>query len=157
ERLVNRGADFGQSEIENFGVTAFSDKYISRLDVPMDDALRVGRVERIGNFCSQIELHVHAERLAGNQMTQGDAVHEFHGDERQAGVVADFINCADVGVVEGGSGLCFALKTFEGFRIPGQLVRHKLQRDKTAQTGVFGFVNNTHATTPQAFDNAIVG
>jgi hypothetical protein len=42
--------DLRQPEVENLGVPALSDKNIGRLDVAMDDALRVGRIQSIGNF-----------------------------------------------------------------------------------------------------------
>src|SRR5215475_5709859 len=90
-------------------------------------------------------------------MTQRNAVHELHGDERLAGVVADFVNGADVGVIERRSRLSFAFEAGESFGVPAKLIGHELQCDRTAKTSVFGFVNHAHATTTELLDDSIVG
>jgi hypothetical protein len=44
------GAHLGKTKIQNFGVATLSDEYVRRLDVSMDDAFRVGRVQSVGDF-----------------------------------------------------------------------------------------------------------
>jgi hypothetical protein len=46
---TSRGRDFGQTEIENLGVSALGDKNVGGLDVAMDDALGVRGVEAVCN------------------------------------------------------------------------------------------------------------
>ena len=58
---------------------------------------------------------------------------------------ADFVNGADVGMVERGSGAGFALEALEGLAIVGESFREKLQCDMTAETEVFGFEYFAHA------------
>jgi len=41
---------FGQAEIENLGVAALRDEEVRRLNITMDDSLRMRRVPTIGNF-----------------------------------------------------------------------------------------------------------
>lgn len=41
---------FGQTEIENFGVSARSDEDVGWLNVAMDNAFGVRRIERIGDL-----------------------------------------------------------------------------------------------------------
>ena len=47
--------DLGQSEVENLGVAALGDEHVRRLDVAVNDSLRVGGIERVGNFDGQRE------------------------------------------------------------------------------------------------------
>jgi hypothetical protein len=47
--------DLGQSEIQNLGVAALRDKTVGWLDVAVDDALFVGRIQPLGNLDGQIE------------------------------------------------------------------------------------------------------
>ena len=41
---------FGQSKIENLGVSAFGDKNVCRLDVPVHDPFGMRGVQRVGKF-----------------------------------------------------------------------------------------------------------
>ncbi len=49
------GCFLGQPEIENLGLIAFGDKDVSRLDVTMDDALRVSRIEGVGHLNREVD------------------------------------------------------------------------------------------------------
>src|SRR5262249_47617220 len=84
------------------------------------------------------------------------AFEELHSDEGAMVVLADFVDGAYVGVVEGGGGTGFALEALEGLAIVGEVVRQEFKCDKAAELGVLGFVNHTHAPASQFFDNAVV-
>ncbi len=45
-----RGCDFGQPEIQHLGVPALGDKDVGRLDVAVDDTLRMRGVQAIGDL-----------------------------------------------------------------------------------------------------------
>ncbi len=57
--LTGKGLDCGmtlcQTEVKDFGVTATGDKNIGGFDVAVNDAPRMGSIERIGNVCRQRE------------------------------------------------------------------------------------------------------
>ncbi len=71
-------------------------------------------------------------------------------------MLADFVDGADVGMIQGGSGAGFAAKTFERLRIAGEIVGQKFQRNEAAEFSVFGFVNHAHAAATEFFDDAVV-
>jgi len=125
------------------------DKDIGGLDVAMDDALLVRRVERLGNLHTQVEHLVQVHGFVPDQMLQGLAVQKLHDDEGMAVMLADFVNCADAGMVERRSGARFALEPLERLTVLGRLLGQELQRHRTAQAEVFGLVHHTHATATQ--------
>ena len=137
-------------------MAAASDKDVGRLDVAMDDAFAVRGVERVGNFDGQVEQQLGVQRLARNAMLQGHAVEEFHRDKRLAVVIADFVNGADVRMVQGGSGARLATKALEGRRVLRQFLRQKLQRDEPAELDVFGLVDDAHPATAKLAQDAVV-
>ena len=49
-------------------------------------------------------------------------------------------------MIERGGGAGFAAETLDGLRVLGNVVGEKFQGDAAVQAGVFGFVNNAHAT-----------
>ncbi len=89
-------------------------------------------------------------------MFQRDSVKVLHHDERAPIVLPDFVNRADVRVVERGSGARLPAKTFQGLSILGYVVGQKLQRDGTAEIGIFGSIDHTHPATPDLFEDMIV-
>jgi len=81
---------------------------------------------------------------------------KLHRDEGLIAIFADFMDGADIGMVERGCGTGFTPKTFQGLRIAGQYVRQKLEGDETAQFEVLRFVDHTHAATAEFFEDAVV-
>jgi hypothetical protein len=45
--------DFSQTEVQNLRVAAIGDEDVGRLDIAVNDAFCVGRIERISNFESR--------------------------------------------------------------------------------------------------------
>jgi hypothetical protein len=77
--------------------------------------------------------------------------------KRKAAVLSNFVDGADVGMVQGGSGASFTAKTFQGLPVVRDIVGQELQRDEAAESGVLGAVDNTHPTAAQLIENSIVG
>ena len=69
-------------------------------------------------------------RLFGDAMLQRRAVQILHGDESFAAVVVNFVDSADVGMIQCRGGFRFALETAKRLRIFGHIVRQKFQGHK---------------------------
>src|ERR1700682_4180613 len=89
-------------------------------------------------------------------MLQRLAVEELHGDERLAALLADVVNRADVGMVESRCGLRFTLKTGKSLGVFGYFIGQELQGHEAMQPGVLSLVDDTHVTTAQLLDDAVM-
>ena len=96
------------------------------------------------------------QRAAGDAVLQRQAVQKLHGDEGLAVLLADVVNGADVGMVQGGGGLGFALEAGEGLRVAGNFFGQEFQGDEAMQARVFGFVDDAHAAAAELLDDAVV-
>src|SRR6266849_26402 len=96
------------------------------------------------------------QRTAGNHWLQRHAIQEFHGYEGTAVLLANVVNRADVGMVQCGCGLGFALKTGECLRVTGNLLGQELEGDEAMQPRILGLVDNTHTASAELLDDAVV-
>src|SRR5579864_5421229 len=92
----------------------------------------------------------------GNSLLQRGSFQKLHRDERLAVVLTDLVNGANAGMVQSGSGLRFALKTAERLRVFSNIIRKKFESDKTAEAGVFSFVDDAHAAATELLQNTVM-
>ena len=122
----------------------------------MDDAAGVRGVERVGDLDAERKDRFQLECPSADHVLEGRAVEEFHDEESAAGVLADVVDGADVGVVQGRCGLGFAAETLERLAVLRKVLGQKLQGDEAAKAGVFGLVDHAHATAAEFFENPVV-
>ena len=67
----------------------------------MDNARRVGNIERIRNLHGEVQKLFERERLALDKVVQCRPFQAFHDDEETVLVLADVVDGADVWVIEG--------------------------------------------------------
>ena len=145
-----------QPEVQNLRVPALGHENVGGLDVPVNDALGVRRVKRIRRLHAQRQQGIQLHGPVLDHMLESFAVQEFHGDERKAVLLANVVDRADVGVVECGRGLGFALETAERLRVAGHFIGKELQGHEATQPCVLGFVDHTHAAAAQPLKDAVV-
>ena len=138
-------------------MAALGDENIGRLDVAMDDAFAVRGVESFRDLDSNFEGGFRLHRAPADTVLQRHPVHELHGDERLAGILADVVNGANVGMIERRRGLGFAPKPFEGLRVARQFHGKEFQGDETIQARILRFVDHAHTAAAELFDNAVMG
>ena len=137
-------------------MTAIGDKDICRLDIAMNDALAVRRVEGIGDFDPDGEELIQFHRTAVDQVLERLAAEAFHHDEGMAFMLADLVNGADVGMIQRGGGAGLAAKTLEGLRVLGRIFGQKLQGNEAAELSVLGLVDDSHAPAAKQVENPVV-
>ena len=71
-------------------------------------------------------------------------------------MLLNFVDGADIGVVQCRGGLGFTLKTLEGNRITGEFLWQKLQRYQPTQFEILAFEHHSHATAPDDIDYAVM-
>jgi hypothetical protein len=148
--------EFGETKIKNLGLPVRRDENVGGLDGAMNDAFGVSGVERIGDLNSQIQHQLYRHGLSADPTLERLTVEELHGQERPIILLPNFMNCADVEMIESRSGAGFAPEAFECLRVIREFVRQKFQCDMTPETEIFGLVNNTHPTAADFFQNAVV-
>ena len=68
----------------------------------------------------------------------------------------DFINRADVGMIESGCRTSLATETFQGLGILSYFFRQKLQSHESAEARVLGLIDNTHTAAAELLNDAVV-
>src|SRR5579872_1803621 len=109
-------------------MACLSNKDVRWLDVAMDNSAGVSSIESIGDFNGQWEQNLHPQRASANAMLESCALQKLHRDERVVLVfpglmTADFIDGADVGMVQCGGGTGFPPEAIQGLRILRNVVR----------------------------------
>ena len=111
----------------------------------MDDALRVGCIQSVGNLDAEQKQRVQFHRTGADEMFERRAIEVFHHDVGLAILLPDVINRADIGMVQRGSSLRLALKASQRLGIAGHFVGQELERHEAVEARVFGLVDNAHA------------
>ena len=122
----------------------------------MNDSLAVGGAECIRNLGPPFKHFIERQRLAGDAMLQRRAFHEFHGNKRLTVLLANLVDRANVGMIQRRRRARLSPKTFQSLWNLGQVVGKKFKRDKPAEGGILGLVDNTHAAATQRFEDSIV-
>jgi hypothetical protein len=71
-------------------------------------------------------------------------------------MIANLVNGADVGMVQGGGGTRLAAETFQGLRVLRDVVGQELERDEAAQVSVLGLVHHAHPAAAEFADDTVV-
>src|SRR5215467_12243940 len=155
DRALTR-THFSQAKVENLGVATLRHKDVRRLDVAVNYAFRMCCIQSVCNINRNVQKLFQFHRTASNHMPQCLAVQEFHGDKRLRSMLSNFVNRADIRMVQCRSCSCFTPKAFQSLPLVGKMFRKELQRNKPAQVSVFGLENHTHSATAEFLENAVM-
>jgi hypothetical protein len=72
-------------------------------------------------------------------------------------MLPDFVNGADVRMIQRRCGAGFPTETLERLRVSGKVLGQEFQGHKASQRSVLCFVNDAHAATTEFFEDAVVG
>ena len=120
---------------------------VARLDVPVDQAVRMRRLQGRGDLGDDVTGPRRGHRP--RRLDEGLHVrplHEAHRDEQHPVGLAGLEDRDDVGMVDRGRGARFPDEPLPERLVPGQFGRQHLDRDLALQPGVVGAVDHGHAT-----------
>src|SRR5712692_4176560 len=89
-------------------------------------------------------------------MLQCHAFQKLHRDVGLLATLADFVNRADVGMVECRCGTGFTPETFQCLRVLRDILGKELESYEATKVGVFGLVDHAHTAAAELFDDAVV-
>ena len=144
-----------EAEVEELHLPVRRDHGVGGLDVAVDDAARVGLLQRRGHLLPEVDDPVHVERAAREKLAQVLALDVLHGDEVRPLVDADVVDVRDVRVVEGRSGARLALEPLAVDLVDGQLRREHLDRDGPLQPRVPRPVDLSHPSGPDGAEDLV--
>ena len=139
---VRRYGDPGQTEVENLRLPSIGDEDVRGLDIPVDDVFRMCRVESVGDLDAQIEHRPDLQRLASDQVPKGLSLEELHSNQSSAIDLIDFVNGADIRVIECRGGARLTVKSLKRPKILGPFFRKELEREMSAELKVFCLVHS---------------
>jgi hypothetical protein len=113
-------------------------------------------VQPLGHLDRQREHCLAVHGLAADAVFQRLAIQKLHCDKRLLVALADLINRADVGMIQGRSRPRFPTKSFQRLRVISHIIGKELQSDEASKMGVLGLVNHTHPAPAEFFDDAVV-
>ena len=134
----------------------FGDEDICGLDVSVDDAFGMGSVQSIGNFDSRTEQVFKLHRPTRDGVFQCFALQTFHRDEAPAVMLADFVDGANVRMIQRRSGTSLSAEPFKGLRVSRQFIGQEFEGDEAAEFSVLSLENHTHAASAELFDDDVV-
>src|ERR1700693_1916744 len=89
-------------------------------------------------------------------MLQRHPIEILHGNKGPVTMFPNLINCADVGMVQGGRSTRLSPEALQYLRVFCNILRQEFQSDRSTEFGILSFVNDAHAAATQLFDDAVV-
>src|SRR6266566_7712203 len=94
-----------ETEIQNLGMAVARNHYVVRLEIAMDNVRGVCFCESSSNVLQILQELREIGLLLMNQLTQSQAIDEFHGDEVHSISFTNFVDVRDVRMVQPGGSL----------------------------------------------------
>ena len=145
------GEGLGQPEVQDLDLTFRGDLDVGGLEVAVDDAFVVRRLQRLGDLDRDphrlLHLHGTTQVRPGNQL-QHQKVQTFG--------LFEPVNRGDVGMVERGQHPRFPLEAGQPLGIAGEGLGQHLDRHLASELGVGGAEHFAHAARPQFVQDAVV-
>ena len=90
-------------------------------------------------------------------MLQRGSFEKFHHDKGMAVLLPNFVDRANIRMIQGGGGTRFTAEPLECLRVGGDILGQEFQGDETTKLRVLGFVDHAHSTAAEFFYDAVVG
>jgi hypothetical protein len=156
-RVIGHREASRQSEVEHLHLPLAADDDVAGLDVAVDDPRRVRGLEGVGDLQRDPDDFRRGQLVPRHVHLEVGPVAPLHDDEGRAFVLVDFVDRADVRVVERGDGLRFARQPPGGLGVTGQLLGQEFERHLSPQPHVLGLVDDAHSPDAQLAGHTVVG
>ncbi len=113
-------------------------------------------VEGVRDLDREIDHPIDRQRFAADLVRQGVAFEELQYQERPPLVVSDFVDGADVGMVQGRRRARFAEESVDRLAIVGVRTGQELEGHPSPEREVLAQVDLAHSSTPQLLEHAVV-
>ena len=102
---------------------ALGHEQICGFDVAVDDALGMSRRQRVGNLDGHLEEMLQFHRAIPDTVLQRLPIKKFHSDKASAILFANFVDRANVGMVQRRRGASFTTEAFQSLRVFRKKIR----------------------------------
>ena len=157
-RLAGSALDFhrlGEPEVEHLDPALRRHLDVGRLEVAVDDALRVRGFERLGDLPEDGDDVLGGHRSALEALGEVLTGHQLHLDEGAIAAVLEAVQRGDVGVIERGQDPRLALEPAAPIRRIGHRLGQDLDRDFTPQPQVLRPIHLAHAAGADRGENLV--
>jgi hypothetical protein len=146
---------FRQTKVEHFdrAVVAYFD--VGRLQIAMDDALFVCRLEGVGDLRRNRQRLVEGERPALDPLREVLAVDEFHDERRRRRLLLEAVNLGDMRMVERGERFRFALEPHQPIGVAGNRFGKDLESDFAIEDRIADAIHLAHAAGANQRDDLV--
>ena len=129
---------------------------VTGFQVAVRDPVLVRGSDGVGEGDCYIENAIEGPSAGWDELGERLPAHELHRDKPHAATIFDRVDCDDIGVIDGGDGLRFALKALAELGIGGLERRQCLEGHLTAEPGVFSEIDFAHASASKEADDTIL-
>jgi hypothetical protein len=147
--------DLRQAKVEQLQPPFARDEDVLRLDVAVDDPLRVGGGQPLRHLHGEPQDLALARGPVRHHLPQRLALEQLRDDVRHALVRTDIEDREDVRVTQGGDGASLALEPREPLRVEGHILGQDLDRDFPPQTRVPRPIDLPHAAGPEKAEDLV--
>ena len=135
---------FGQTEVEQLQAV-LGQHHVARLQVAMHHALPVRALQSVRHLDAVSQHLLEGQRPALHALRQRLAFQVFQHQVVDATLMADVVERADVGVLEGGDGARLALEALAELAARGEMLRQDLDGDLAVEPRVARAIHLAHA------------
>jgi hypothetical protein len=147
---------FGKPEIQDLRVAPPADEHVRRFDVAMDDAVRVRRLDRVGDLGREVHDASLGQRPRLEQVLQRLPLEQFHHQEAASLVLAEVVDGADIGMIERRGGARLPLETLDRGGVIREPRREELERDVASQASVLRPIDNAHSAAAEFVEDPVM-
>src|ERR1700746_2587125 len=94
--------------------------------------------------------------MPSDTVLQRQPLEVLHDDEGLLVLLVNFVNGANIGMIERRSRARLPLKALQRLRVRGDVFRKKFEGDEAAKLDVLRLIDDTHTATAELFDDAVM-